>query len=405
MTLELLYKTNITEQDLLDLIGTTSEGQYIDFKKDSYDSRNPKWQQSLCEDVISFANADGGIIVCGMDEKNGYASDLCGLGQINPDSEIRRLKQTISSNIDPIVNVDIPDIKLSDSQKGFALVIRVPRSVYQPHRLEIKNEPKIFKIRRSNGNEDMTVEELRRAFNLSATFIHEANQIREERIANIYKKTPYPVNEGFKVALHVIPFSALGLAQRIDLSDLGQKAKTPQWAKSLGFYEGKHNQHGFASEINLPYEPLYGYTHIFRTGIIETVFYFDGGNEHKLMGLHRVEAKILHFIEEATTIFKNLHINPPFIVMVSLLDLKGYEVHPLYDLGHNHNPAFLRLKGHLYTFEDNQILLDDIVMERFPDNYGVALRSLFDELYNVAGHNRSPNYDNDGNWKDPKNSR
>ncbi|MDX2078406.1 MAG: ATP-binding protein [bacterium] len=404
MTLELLYKTEITEQDLLSLIGTTSEGQYIDFKKDAYNSQNPKWQRSLCEDVTAFANADGGIIVCGMDEKNGYADDLCGLGQINPDAEKSRLKQTISSNTEPSIYPEVIDIQLSDSQKGFALVIRIPRSVYQPHRSEI--DPKRFTIRRSNGNGDMTVEELRRAFNLSATFIEKANQIRVERIARISEgKTPYPVPEGFKVALHVIPFSALGLGQRIDLSYLGNIrdiSNIPQWARSLGFYEGKHNQRGFASEItsDSPYDPLYGYTHIFRTGIIETVFYFYKG-EYKFVGLYRIEAKLLHFVEQASTIFQNLYVNPPFIVMVSLLDTVDYRAHPL-DYANDYQISTLEMYNKIYTFEDNQVLLDDIVLEQFTDNYGVALRPLFDELYNMAGHNRSPNYDNDGNWIAPK---
>lgn len=401
MTLELLYKTEITEQDLLDLIGTTSEGQHTDFKKDAYDSRNPKWRYSLCEDVSAFANADGGIIVCGMGEKNGYADDLCGLGQIDTDAEIRRLKQAISNNIEPIITVDIRDIKLSDSQKGFVLVIRVPRSVYQPHRLEIKNEPNLFKIRRSNGNEDMTVEELRRAFNLSSTFIKEANQIRAERIAQIaQKKTPYPLNEGFKVVLHVIPFSALGLGQRIDLSDLGQKDKTPQWAKSLGFYEGKRNQQGFASEFNVRYDLAYGYTYIFRTGIVETVFYFNK-RDNKFIGLHRVEDRILYLMKRASTIFQNLYINPPFIVMVSFLDLVGYNAHPMNIIDDN-QIDMLMFEEKIYKFEDEQVLLDNIVMERFSDDYGVALRPLFDELYNVIGEPRSPNYDQEGNWKPPQ---
>lgn len=159
---------DLKESDLIDLIGRESESDRIDYKKAAYPAYSDKegkrtGRAEFCADLTSFANTNGGWIVCGMIEENGEAKELCGLGtEINPDAEIRRLRQVADSGIEPrIPGLQIRDITLNDPQKSKAIVIYIPQSFAKPHR--VKDDGK-FWMRRSNGKLEMDLNELRQAF-------------------------------------------------------------------------------------------------------------------------------------------------------------------------------------------------------------------------------------------------
>jgi predicted HTH transcriptional regulator len=46
------------------LIGTT-ENSWLDFKSTPYPVHTDKGKFDLCKDVVAFANAQGGLLVCG----------------------------------------------------------------------------------------------------------------------------------------------------------------------------------------------------------------------------------------------------------------------------------------------------------------------------------------------------
>lgn len=128
---------DIDEDDLLSLIGT-EESRTIDFKKTAYQPPplganvtpeiRDKWRRDLCTDVSAFANANGGWIICGIEDKDGVATKLCGLGAINPDDEILRLEQCIHSGVEPkIPGLRIRKVDLPKTGTGAAIVIYVPQ--------------------------------------------------------------------------------------------------------------------------------------------------------------------------------------------------------------------------------------------------------------------------------------
>ena len=62
-----------------------------------------KAKKNLSAEVVSFANASGGDIVFGMDEKDGMASELAALPKFDADRTELQLRQIFNSNIEPPV--------------------------------------------------------------------------------------------------------------------------------------------------------------------------------------------------------------------------------------------------------------------------------------------------------------
>ena len=71
--------SEITHQELKDLIGNTEEDQWIDFKQQDY-HRDPndleKHKREICKDVTAMANAEGGYILIGVREENKIAQNF-----------------------------------------------------------------------------------------------------------------------------------------------------------------------------------------------------------------------------------------------------------------------------------------------------------------------------------------
>lgn len=77
---------SITVEDLQELIDNeVAEQQVIDYKKGLFlNAEQPKHE--FRADVSSFANASGGHLVIGMDEKDGLPTALCGMDIPNHDA-------------------------------------------------------------------------------------------------------------------------------------------------------------------------------------------------------------------------------------------------------------------------------------------------------------------------------
>lgn len=91
----------ICEADLAELVaGQVPEGLHLDYKRDSYGPRDED-KRELLKDVSTFANANGGHIVVGLDETEGVASQLYGIKTADIDVEVSRLDQIVRTGLEP----------------------------------------------------------------------------------------------------------------------------------------------------------------------------------------------------------------------------------------------------------------------------------------------------------------
>ena len=84
-------------------------------------------------------------------------------------------------------------------------------------------------------------------------------------------------------------------------------------------------------------------------------------------------------------VLRTLNANPPFFIMISLLDVKGYSmiVEPV-----EGNPV-PRRDG----IDRNDLILPEIQMESTDVDRSTFLKSSFDMIWNAAGWSASQNYD------------
>ena len=172
----------LTEADLIDLIGVEAEGKSLDYKRDSVGSTDADKKEFLY-DASSFANSQGGYLIFGMDEANGLPSRVGGISNPDPSREILRLEQLLRAGVRPAISgVSTAAVRLATG--GAAIVMRIPKSWIPPHQVTYQNAFRFY-ARDSNGKYMIDVDELRAVFSLSATVADKIRNFRIERAARI----------------------------------------------------------------------------------------------------------------------------------------------------------------------------------------------------------------------------
>lgn len=258
---------SVEESDLQALIeNEVAESRTIEYKQ-SLPGNSRDDRKEFLADVSSFANASGGHLIYGMREQDGVAAELLGLQIDNVDSAILRLENIIRDGVQPrIPGVSTRAISLEAS--GVALIIHIPRSWVLPHRVTLDGHGHFYS-RNSAGKYRLDVSELRAAFGMTETAAERIRNFRVERLSMIVAgETPAPMDEGAKVALHIIPASASDPSIRFDVSAL---ASDVSQVKLLYVKSGsnRHNLDGFLTYAQN--SALGSYVQIFRDGTVEAV--------------------------------------------------------------------------------------------------------------------------------------
>jgi hypothetical protein len=367
-------------QELVD--NQIPESKTIDYKE-SLTGNSDSDKKEFLADVSSFANAAGGYLIYGMRENSGIASELCGLESIDADAEIRRLDNIIRDGIKPrIPGVSLWAIPLRTSRD--AIIIRIPMSWASPHMVTFKNDSKFYS-RNSAGKYQLDVSELRAAFVLSETTTERIRNFRIERLSKIIAgETPVLLNETAKIILHIIPFGAFNPVARFDVSSLASDVGKLQPISAPG-WDTRHNFDGYLSFKN----PL-TYLQVFRNGIIEAVdasIMEPEGSELTIPSL-LFERKLLDALPRFLAIQRQLGVEPPLFIILSLLGVSGYT------MGVNANyvdPTFT-----CHPIDRDALLLPKIILEKFDCNPSEVMRPIFDAIWNAAGWPRSMHYNENG---------
>lgn len=107
------------------------ENVHLDYKAGSALQKNDKGKNEITKDVSAFANADGGIIIYGLAEKEHKPAELAPFD--GNDFSKERLDQIIA-NIQPsIKGVRIFPIRLGGDVMQSVYVVKIPRSSNAPH--------------------------------------------------------------------------------------------------------------------------------------------------------------------------------------------------------------------------------------------------------------------------------
>jgi len=372
------------ENDLQALVDNqVPESKTIDYKE-SLPINSDSDKKEFLADVSSFANAAGGYLIYGMRENNGIASELCGLGSIDADAEIRRLENIIRDGIKPrIPSVLMWAIPLRTLRT--AIIIRIPKSWASPHMVAFKNDSKFYS-RNSAGKYQLDVSELRTAFILSETTTERIRNFRIERLSKIIAgETPVMLNQNPKIIFHIVPFDAFNPASRFHVSSLANDVGKLQPISASG-WNTRHNFDGYLS-----FADSLTYLQVFRNGNIEAVNASIIETVDRRLTIPTIpsllfEEKLLDALPRFLSIQKQLGVEPPLFIMLSLLGVSGYRM-----------GVDSRLDSTFgYPIDRDALILPEIIVEKFECNPSETMRPIFDAIWNAAGWPRSMNYNENG---------
>ncbi len=396
---------DITEQDLQGLIGISSEVQNVDFKSDAYqipinipeeskrDIVTRSKRIALCTDISAIANVAGGWIICGIEETDGTATKLTGIKTDNAEEEVKRLEQIARAGIEPYPSgVLFRAIPLANAKNPFAIVIFIPRSYNAPHRVK---ETGKFHVRRSNGNSDMTMDELRYQFTFAQAISERIRVFRKERVEALlqpsHEEIPVALKHGLKIALHIVPLAAFESRNSIDISVFGVR-NPPYWTYTNGWGAGRYNLEGYAlmpsSQQNR--EGVTSYIQIFRNGVIECVEVLEAQKapDGYVIFLGAIESIVLNFFDAVLPIYLNLCTSPT-IITLSIINVEG----KIFETGLN---SFAERNNHRIPISKRNLLIPDIFVEDINQDIPIIMKPAFDILWNAASFPNSLSYKPDG---------
>jgi len=361
------------------------EGRTIEYKE-ALPGNSDSEKKEFLADVSSFANASGGDLVFGIKESTGVPTDVCGCAIADVDAEVRRLDSILQTGVDPrIPGVSIRGVALENGQT--AIVIRIPKSWASPHMIIFKAWARFYS-RNSAGKYMLDVPELRAEFLLSETTNERIRRFRIDRLSAVLAdEGPVNLQDGAKLVLHIIPFSAFNASAVLDLSVLSvryyanDRCLRPPYDSSG--WTARHNFDGFATYPS----SRESYLQVFRNGIIEAVDAeilqpFDSRLEipGKLF-----EDRIIEGLGRYLLIEKCLDVDPPFLISVTLLGVKEY----LIGLDNRY-----RFAG--YPINRDTLVIPELLLDNYDADVAIFMRPIFDTVWNAAGWPRSMNYDDNG---------
>jgi hypothetical protein len=246
------------------------------------------------------------------------------LPHIDPDVQKQRLENMIRDGIEPrIPGVSIRPIPLRTG--GVVMAIRIPRSWALPHVVKIEGHWRFYS-RNSAGKYPLDVSEVRAAFALSETAADRIRKFRAERLSMIIAgETPVELPSWPKIVLHLVPLNAFDPAVKFDVNSLANNVAdlAPIYAHGWTY---RHNFDGLLTYTQPQTDVKLTYLQIFRTGTLEAVesMMLRPQDDRRTIPSFTFEQQLIHALPRFLSIQKRLGVEPPVLIMLTLLGVAGY---------------------------------------------------------------------------------
>jgi hypothetical protein len=212
------------EPDLQRLVENhVAEGRNIEFKRDLPGGSDGDRRKFLWN-VTSFANAQGGDLIYGVDAPRGIATSVPGIETDDPDAAIQRLDSMLQTGVSPrLAGVRMRWVPLAN-ERG-VLVVRIPAGIAAPHRETLHGEGRFY-TRNNAGKQEMDVHDLRHAFTEAGSVPSRFRKLHAEAIERARGSgMPLSINAEPTAVVSVMPL-ALFREER-DIPITGDHALAP----------------------------------------------------------------------------------------------------------------------------------------------------------------------------------
>jgi|GEM_PF-5201948 Predicted transcriptional regulator containing an HTH domain and an uncharacterized domain shared with the mammalian protein Schlafen len=365
------------------------EGKHLDYKAELHLETGDQ-RREFVADVSAFANTDGGYLVYGIAEgESKDPADLCGIDIIGTPDEIKlRILNIVRDTVQPrIAGIQIICFKLSNEK--FALIIKIPASLFGPHRTSDRH----FYVRTTAGKDSLDVHGIRSAFLQSETLRTASQNFRLDRLSQIMNNdTPIEFSSDSRMVIHLIPLASLRPNFSIDIESLLMNS-------GHGNFPGLGEPHSYA---NYTHDGIYSatasmpmYSKLFDSGIFETVssYYFSPTSD--ILPSQCIEEDAIRFVQNGINfLMERIQLLEPIIISISFLNIKGKVLGTPWTIRGTQTPPIKT--NHLLLPE---ILWSDVSPE--PLSFGKTaqiLYPLFKKWWNAFEHSKSMYFDGSGNW-------
>lgn len=376
MSLKDIPIESIDQDHLQNLIDSEApEAQSIDYKKQTYGSNDAAKTEFLA-DISSFANSSGGDLIIGIAASAGKPTAFAPFEE-DADAEQLRLEHMARSGIEPrIANLQTRAISIQSG--GAVIIVRIPRSYSAPHRIIFQGKNK-FWARSSVGKYEPGIDELRSMFNFAPQMAERMQRFRMERVAKIASgEIGIKLKDDTFFTLHIVPFSHFDFSSPISIDGL-YRAYTdfPPLGSSQALAR-KINIDGLQT-FSVAENIVRAYVQVFGTGALEAVASSIIRNDKAIDVQHLVKMFLPRLRRYLLALSAN-GVQPPFVVMCSLLGVKGKEILAK-------TPQFMDDREGEVADRD-QFHFSEIVLEKIPENdveTVTLIKSLLDQMANAAG--------------------
>lgn len=376
------------------------EGRQLDYKEMLPGNCDDDKREFL-GDVTAFANTTGGDLIYGVierrDETNtptGQIEQIVGLPSLNLDAERLRLENVLRNGTSPrIPNVEIREISRDPGSP--CLLIRVPRSLTGPHMVTYKGLSRFYS-RNSAGKYQLDVQEIRAAFVAAETAYERLRSLRIDRVARVGAlETPAPVGAGPKLLFHALPVAGADevWGRFLKLNNAGQDNKI---LNLLPLIQGsvqtwRFNLDGFVLHTLRGDIDKQSYTQLFRDGGVECFSWLAKDNERGGFYFSGWEQRIIARFDAHKEFWRLVGVTAPVVLGLTLFGVRGWRVLP--------GPyGMAEMEGAL---DEDVVVVPDVLLSDLETPSDVALKPLFDLIWNGGGWPESPNY-RDGRRTKPK---
>ncbi|MBN2476588.1 MAG: ATP-binding protein [Pirellulales bacterium] len=379
---------DITKADIDALLADgVPEGRSIEYKL-ALPGNSDKDRKEFLADISSFANAAGGDLLFGLGAQKGIPTGIPGLEIDDVDAGIQRLDSMIQTGLDP----RIPGVRIKPMNgfpQGPVLLVRIPQSWTSPHMVTFKGTSRFY-TRNSAGKYQMDVTEIRAAFLTGEAIPERIRRFRDDRLSRIVAgETPFSMDSGAKMVLHLLPVSSFSKPTTVDVVAVSRDHSYLRPIGAGGYDGSRMNLDGCATYWQPSDSPCLTYTQLFRSGAVEAVDGYTLTRREQGIPAHTHEQVLLNATFSYLQLFEQLDIEPPIILMLSMIGVKGFRMA-------TGQPSSSGRR--VPVIDRDVLLLPEVVFQDLSEVPATVLRPIFDAVWQSAGLERSFNYSEDGKW-------
>ena len=220
--------------------------------------------------------------------------------------------------------------------------------------------------------------------------VSEALALRDDRLAKMDSaELPVTLFDAPRAILHIVPASAFEPGSHVDVPRLDTLA--PRNGPLGEEMESVFNFDGFCQRVAGQDDTTLSYVQVFRGGAVEIVHVdlLTSDEEESVVETARFERTLLASARRWIGIQKELGAKVPVFLMLSLQKVR--------DLALDGDEKAVGGEA-AHPFDRDELIVPEAVLSSFDEEVAVALKPVFDAVWNAAGYAQSKNFSRDGEW-------